>query len=555
MLPHVDLMLEDRNEFLSFQFIGDVIDLADKLSMDIFQQKKNETSNYDISGVEWQIVAKAIAAQNLQGIPFDQQQKFLAFSSDRQQFKRSIIFDIISDPSNSLNLTENETILLKGLLSLAPLVDELFIAWREQVVYSDLGKSFLENPESSTEFRKKHALLTTPYVFSVIQEKEGTYIEQPLIEAFPPFVKRIVEELRKLSRELVLHDTDREITDYLNAWADFYENTDVNAYEFLSKSLDALWVQVTGRIIPVHAMEVYEDPGKYIVSPELGIAIIDERFDKVNNGIEGTRTKLISYLSKRYPESNALRDSIPLMQKAKACAYIMAAEAGARLVLRPFGQNIPNWDEVRYETGVRILITMATAKTRWVGERQALATLLGEEVVHDLYDPYVENGKLFDYAAMVFVGGHEIAHNAFITPGLKDRISPPIFAKLEEAKASLSIVSAIDDLYDNEEQKVIAMYRIGYSLVKMQQVDEPSVIAYVYECFVILQSMLEVGILDATGNLDLSEEKVSAWIKKLKVVFDELVRVYETGTTENAMQYIATYFTPTGDIKEIMAKL
>jgi hypothetical protein len=184
--------------------------------------------------------------------------------------------------------------------------------------------------------------------------------------------------------------------------------------------------------------------------------------------------------------------------------------------------------------------------------------LLGKAVVDAYFGPYVANEQLFDYAGIVAVGGHEIAHNAFITSDVSKRLTPPLYAKVEEHKANLAILANIDTLYTTEEQKIIALYELGYSLMKMAQINDQTVVAYVNYSVFALNAFVASGLLtlqDGMFALDLTPDRVTAWVTSLKTALNELVPIYDHGTAGDVQQYMAKYFHQTSAVQTILSKL
>jgi len=303
-------------------------------------------------------------------------------------------------------------------------------------------------------------------------------------------------------------------------------------------------------------MEVYEDPGKYCVTPDMRLCVIDDRYEHLNHGIKQLKARLIQRLEARYEAVPALRQSLPIVKRTHAAAYATLSEAGASLTFRPFAENIPNWPEIRANGDIRILIFMEVAGTRWLGERAVLVRLFGESAVQRQYDRFIHDGQFFDLVGTVPVGGHEIAHGALTPPDCAERLTPPLYAKLEEHKANITVLSQLDSLYSAEQCRLIVLYELGYSLMKMQQVDEPTVEAYVNYAVFALRTFLQSGMLVSRHGqftLDTDPEKVNQWIALAQAALDALVPIYDHGTATEARAYMASYFTRTPEVEQIIA--
>jgi len=545
MLPHIALPEDTRQKLLCIKYPGDLVEAADNLSMDMFQKVLLTHPEYTIQNIASDTLLHAIVGQTFAGIPFADREKYLRIASDRQQFKRAILASICDDPASLLKLNGREKLLLSGFLQMASLFDELFIQWRIRVVTDAMTKASKKDPHYMTSLRREHGLLTIPYVFSVLEIDDDGYREEALISAFPVIVGRIVTELKKLTEAYILEDGKTDMVNYLNGLMDFYENDKPDKYEFLSRGLDILWLKLSGKIMPIHAMEVYEDPGKYIVSPEFTIAIVDERHKGINKGIADVKEKMLATLDKEYGTEDAYMASRDMMASAKGAVYTFGMESGARLSFRPFAQNIPNWDEVRQKNGVRIFIDMLTSKLRWQMQKQSLYKVFGNIVVDGMYEQAVIDESLFQYAATVQVGGHEIAHNAFIASDVQERLTPPFFAKLEETKASLTILSIVAGLYKPEEQRIIALAELADDMAKFANIDDQARVAYLHTTIVSLRAFMSAGVIvvtDGIYTIDTGEDKILTYYKEIEKICKRIVSIYASGTETEAAAFIEKYF-------------
>lgn len=555
MLPTISFSALQEDVFKSLRLVGDLAFQAGELSIELLEAEVGDLGKQ--LGLDRDVVAKALLGQNVIGIPASAHGEFLKLAFHRQQYKRAIITRVVKD-YNDFDFTPFEKLVVTTFLESAHLFDELFYAWREQMVESELGRKAQADPAFMTKFRAENGLSLSPYTFSVVAQKDGKYYEQSLPEAYPETVAAIVTAYQALHDGLQKLDAPEYWTAYMEQLVSFFKNTDVAHYESISKELDRRFLAVEGRLVPFHAVEVYDDPGKYCVTPEMRLCVVDDRYVHVNEGIERTRTNVMSRLTTLYDKVPALQKSLPLMKRAQAAAYTTLSEAGASMTLRPFGENVPNWDDIRARVGVRIFIFMETAKTRWVGERTVLRKILGDEAVATYFDPHTASEQFFDYAGIVAVGGHEIAHNAFVTEGVSERLTPPLYAKVEEHKANLAILSQIDSLYSVEEQQIIALYELGYSLMKMAQIDDPTVVAYVNYAMFAVNTFMEAGVLQKTADgfaLDMQPQKVDAWVKLLKTALDDLVPIYDHGTPAEADAYIKKYFVRSPIVDELVGLL
>lgn len=546
MLPKIKS--ENIIKLLEYSTLGDIVENADEISMQIFKKIQEENPEYSIKEIDVNLLNKAIFHQNMKGISDEFKLKFLRLASDRQQFKRSIISSVISE-SKKISLQEYEKIFIISFLNLASLFDELFILWYEKVVLSEIGVLFQK--ESSLKFREKNNLLRIPYIFSIINKDGEKYFEHTLIEDFSSLVKRIIQELTKLSEELLIKNGSVELINYINALVDFYENDDPNKYEYLSKAVDALWLEIDERIIPIHSMEVYEDPGKYIVTPEMSLHIIDSRYSELNSKIKESKEKLIEYLKTNYSNKKSFKESINIMKLTKPNVYATLMESGGRIIFRPFGQNIPNWSDVRNKNGIRIFIDMYTGKLTWPMQKGVLEKILSKESLK-----YFNNeNELIISSALVNVSGHEVAHNAFITEDLQDKLTPPLYAKIEETKASYTVLSGLDNLYSPREIQLALLTELSRSLSNLSMYYSKARIAYIYTSILSIKNFFKSNIISWNNDLleiNMSNDNIKIWIKLAKDEFDEIVNIYEIKHSESLNDFVKKHFEVDEDIKKIL---
>ena len=112
MLPKIELKNEDLIKLLSFTFLGDVVELADRLSFEIFKEIQEKNASYRLRDIDMDILNNAILTHNTHGIDNSHIVEFIRISSDREQFKRSIIYSVVSK-DNNLKLKNYEITLIK----------------------------------------------------------------------------------------------------------------------------------------------------------------------------------------------------------------------------------------------------------------------------------------------------------------------------------------------------------------------------------------------------------------------------------------------------------
>jgi len=234
-------------------------------------------------------------------------------------------------------------------------------------------------------------------------------------------INDLLDELQDIrSRGTSFHD-DPEIDplfNYYSALRSAYTNIDLSRSEELWAAVDEKWMAVTGAVQPVHAMEFgYEDRDGKTVMPENRVTMFDSRhYEAISKQCQATRTAIIKHLQTLFPDSKALKGSIGAMEITEVNPTVDAVFSGVSLHFRYAGQTVPNREEVAFEYGRKANIDMDTIAVRLAKRNKLVSEIFGEEVDDIVAQITVEE------VASIIVGGHEVAHAAFVVPGTKEKM-------------------------------------------------------------------------------------------------------------------------------------
>ncbi len=513
--------------------------------------------------VSVEVMRQALIGNNLTGIPKDLENEFLSeIVCEKENTFICYVLSNINLISKRYKFSHAENVIFAGFIPISMQINTLYIEWRKKVdeFYSSI-KSYSNDPENDINdmlsFRKKNNLITDEYVFSIPEYKKGVFVERTWNELFPSITKDIVKMLSQILSQLEKNNYESNFIEYIRFSILFFKSTDpIKSIEY-AKSMDKYWVQTESRLLPIHGMETYEDINRFMVSPELKFCIVDEDNEDIKNRIEETRKILFKSFNKKLKNNEKYKLSIPLMEKSKANVYLVLYKSGSSMTLNPFGQNCPNFREVRIETGIRVMIFFDTAFERWHGEEKSLLELFDNDNISLNYKNIVDDGSLFKTAAIVAVGGHEISHNLLVAHDVSGMISPTIYSSLEENKANLAILTSLRGSYSIDDIRTVILYEIGYSLKKLHQIGETSVLPYVNYAILAFNGFLSFGIVKNINGkyfIDVGkEDNINEFLDYLDESFMEIVDVYSNGTIKTATEYINKYFTPNEQLKKLIS--
>jgi len=504
------------------------------------------------SDIEWGIdPAKIRAAVNLQDYgttdpATDEFNRLVAAVSAKEQITRTIIRKVVGEGENSLNLSATEKTVLLASLDMADQYDLLYLQWHKNVVAEPLAKELRDmGKDQALKLLRSQGIRIeeSEYLYSVYKAStDGKITAEPYAAAFPG----PITELSRLHGKMIA-DLEKQATggdtqavayvDYFRALDTALTSVEPEKHEQLWKTVDKKWMQIRGRMQPVHMMESYADSLGFRVEPEFQLAFPDDRFDTVNQMIVETKQQLIAGLQRNYADKKTLPGSVTPMESS-VIGFYRGVLSGRRLSMRAAGQNVPNREDIRMQDGVKIFLDSETMYLRWQIQRQLLVKVFGEEYVKEKFSD--ENAQV-EVAAGIFLPGHEVGHNAFISEGVRVGLEPDIYKAIEETKADLSILSIAPEYLDQNRQELLVKDVLATGMRSLAAKKDESKAPYFNASLLELRHMQEAQILRIENGkwiIDTSPKKLQSFFCLCRASFSHLADIYDRVDSVQAAEFI-----------------
>ena len=543
-------------------------DLATTLYFDpqdnVFTQKRVQIEE----DVPFENIRKALTKQDFSTTePADERYtKLLEAMSLKEHITRELVKQI-AKRENNLGLSDTERIVLLGSCELANAYDDFSFAWHKNVVMSslaqELGKHEDEHPGEIKQYLHQRGALPNPdtlpkdsFMYITFEpNSDRTIHAQSYAQTFPVGTKSITDIISHMIDQLSVQ-TDKEsikLREYFATllYAHGNTSTDIKTQDDAWKKVDEKWMQLSGRMQPLHMMESYDDQLGLRVEPEYAITFTDERSEELNTRSDDTREHMLSFLQKNFSDKTSLAPLFPAMQTSEARVRTLIA-GGKRLSFRPAAQNLPNRVAVKEKYGVKILMDMKTFQQRWAIQKQYLIDLFGNEYAQNMFVPEKE---LIDIIASVFVAGHEIGHNAFNTTTTRENIGEKTCKDIEEHKSNLTILAAAPSFLSQEDQVKLLKGLFSFDIRSLARTKEESAKPYLNSAIVTMREFMKANILhdeDGAWIFDTDSSKIAIFFKNIQGVYQDMVDVYESQSKENAELFIQKYYTITPDVEKLM---
>ncbi len=492
--------------------------------------------------------------------------KLLGIVRIKEYIARSLIRRVV-ERENALGLSDVENIVLLGSLDIADHFDDLYWDWRHNVVVSPLAQRLAAmNKKKALEYLKGEGVLLDTEINGlhvvVVENEDGSIKAVPYAEAFADPIHAIGESINDMVGKLegVKTNDDDEtrerdsLVTYYSAFQRALTSTDPSEHETLYKEVDVAWMNVQGRMQPIHPIETYADPLGLRVEPDYALGFLDDRYKQINDQMVETKRQLIAYLSKTFAGKASLATSVIPMEASLAGIYTFLI-SGRRLESRPVGQNIPNREGVRIHNGVKIFIDTKTMYQRWQIQKGLLAKAFGQKFVAEVF---TNEDEIVEVGTGVFVAGHEVGHNAFVQDGTRARIGPATHKQIEENKSDLVIEAAAPDFLTPAQQRAFIRSLLGMDIRALALKDNDSARPYYNGALVNLRIMEEVGMFqhsDGQWKFDDSPRKIGAFFGRVRDILFELVEVYETLDPEKGQDFIDKHYVESALVSDILNSL
>ncbi|MEK7522082.1 MAG: hypothetical protein AAB569_00735 [Patescibacteria group bacterium] len=478
--------------------------------------------------------------------------RLTAVSSLREQIKRQMIREVLQNGENKLQLSEPEKIVLLANCDLADQMDLFYRRWDQNEAKNPLSKKLKKmSGKERTRFLTEKSVKTpeTNYLYvDLLENPPGSgKIEQiPYSIAYKEPVIAIAETIEKMCLGLDQVKSGKKsaksLARYYRSYMKALTSTSIKDQEKLWKKVDENWLNVRGRMQPIHMMESYIDPAGLRVDPDLSLMFLDDRYQALTDRSHKTQKDMVGWLGKELSDKRSAVKSQKSMKMALVSMYNPAVTAGRRHSFRPAGQNIPNREDVRLQ-GVKIFLDVETMRQRWQEEKKLLAKVFGSKKAKELFDEV----KMVNIGTSVIVAGHEVAHNLFIVKGTRKAMGEKAYSDLEEHKASHAITAAAGDILKKpEDRQNLIKYLFTSSIRSFSLKGDESRKPYYYDAVVCMNLMEKASVVKNNNGqieFDLSEQALKKFFNEAKdLLKGPLAETYDKKDPKMAENYIKTYF-------------
>lgn len=479
----------------------------------------------------------------------------LRLSHTKQEIWRAIALDALS--RDDLGFDPLEQIVVRGGLRIASVFDNISLRWRQAMVNSQLGQNLQEMGAENAALWLKERDVVNPY--AVVYQKGDEVVQVPYANAFKREYRQLNSILTRLRGELDgLSQSDRvtAMAKYFEAYQKASMQTDLQKLEDDWREVDITWMDVHGPLQPIHAMESYAEPARLRVDPEFRIVIADEQSRNLNNRAFLTQQRLIRDYGEVYGIYPTLRSSLEAIRNSTILAGTTIVMSGSNLDFRISGQIVPNRNDVRIEKGVKIFMDPETMKIRTAQRRKVMEAIFGNEVNNrELVDPN------FMISGGLLVAGHEVSHNAFVTPETGNKIGETLQSLIEETKAEFGILALLSKQQElgeisSVDMRKVAVLMVAKSLLCLLDRDIPTFRPYYNIALASLGLLLEAGFLkkdEDKWRINNDPSSVTNFFDLVTKAFGELANVYDSYDPKGAQDFSHKHFVETPQIMELLS--
>ena len=281
----------------------------------------------------------------------------------------------------------------------------------------------------------------------------------------------------------------------------------------------------------------YIDPVGIRVSPGFQLLIDDEDLPHLNAHSEKTKKEIWEYLEARFQEKTCWHESKPVIEKTLIKVCVPVLTCGAEMEFHTVGQILPNREETTRNYGVKIFLdheSMSKRRQKTVG---LMRKIFGSETTEKYFT--MSTGKIISQ----FIAGHESGHGAFMTSDIEKRITPSVYANIEEAKATWVATAATQTRLDRkqideETYQQLAVLLIGSDLRYLSLRNEMTLRPYYNSAVIELNAMFACGLIEQradSGRWIIFPEKIPDFYELMEHYLEKIVDIYEEKDISKAM--------------------
>lgn len=489
--------------------------------------------------------------------------------SAKESLSRNIVRQVLGDydkpAENKLELTETERIVILGSCHISDVFDDMFVDYMKHLT-EDPGEKEVrkKKPDEIKDIFKERGVDPDKfeYLYGLFQEDNGQlhFVPYSVSRALSGHIKRlkpVIEDMNQKLQEVIEKDgANNEVKSYRDYFSTFLaalESRDPESQENLWHVLEEKWVDIKGKVQPIHSMETIFDSLRLRVEPNYILAIRDERDINLQRLHDRTRSALTDWLENRFKGKISTEAWVSSMRKSQS-GYYTDMLAGAGLAFRYAGENVPNRKDIRINKGSKIFIFGSVVKDRWKEQKAKLLKILGSENVAKIFD---DEENIILMGAGVHIPGHEDDHNAFVQVDTRKKMGIDNDRLVEEWKSDLPIESAMLDFdFLSSKDKIDYLKAIFANAIRtLEYRERKGSRGYYISALLIINTMAKTGMISFSGgNWDLNfdnEGNNKRFFAEIGTVLDEMQDVYETKDGEKAKDLATRYTQETEEVKQL----
>lgn len=440
--------------------------------------------------------------------------------------------------------------------------NDLYLLW-----HHDSAKMLTPNERRERGFTNELATIKV--------SDTGEFAESPWCEAFSGEVAKVIVAYRDTVRDLeslITEDTtdeDRKLIEskakYYGAVAAAYEASTLDAFK---KADTLLPGQNLGRTdMPVHIHTIEYGYGKDPIqrAPETHLRYPDDDGAGINTMALQTRTDMIRELEKLLSEGDYSQGTVNSVGLVKITTYLAThfLGSGFGLDFLAAGQLLPNEEECRLNGGVSVTVNKEGMAKRIGQYHEAMEAVFGVEIA----EKYLPRGKVdLDKMSGFMIASHEFGHNVALTQDAIERLGKSFVSQyIEEWKATTGgmVLAEWRTFNSSERENSVTMDGLRESVVQhiggAGRYATSRVASHSQPYFrksVMLMNAVEAEGLVVKGengwDLDLTDEKISAFYARLDAQYLQVLDIYDHGTKADLDAFLKENLKPSEFIQHVV---
>jgi hypothetical protein len=506
--------------------------LGDLTRADFFLEVTNFTNDVFIQSAMWeharnvlgeekehQVIAAVVTANFNDFDAMEQTDAYktaLQVAHAKEQFKRNIIVDFL-DTNHTLGLKEEERIIVRGYMSMATVMDEISLAWRDEVVWSETGRKISAlSEEQKVAFPTTLSSLGLDHKYAFLRPGEnadfdkliagaadhGYYevsqmaTQRHLYERLGGLMDGIISQLGNAKESPEMRD---RYVDYFHVWSQMVRSRDVDETEKLSEELDRMWMLLPDELLVTHPME-YGYYGEDTIRKDMmgRLDLMDTSKKDLVDACNKQKEEIYAYMLKHAdPEEHRLL--LSKLDSLKQTRFVVLAPITQTMGydFKAAGESLPNSDHQRVTDalGKRILVFLDGSANSW-GRRSDVWQYAfdGTSFSEDLVDLVTQDWMIY------LLASHETGETISRDADTDTRLGFKLSTDMNEIKSDVSGLARYGELAEknelsDEQMNKLAKLEIASLLFYLSRWGVPQVDPYHKGGIITANIAIESGLL------------------------------------------------------------